>query len=402
MTDPNAPLRLCVLGDLESIHTRRWMQPFVTRGHELHAVSYYPPSLPLEGVTVHALHPQHPPHGDQTPSPAAPPRRLTAALPPTALRLINALRYRRRGLSRVIRRIQPHLLHSHYVVEYGFFAAASGFHPLVVTAWGSDILVAAQTSPLARLIARYTLRRADLVTSNNGYMTRKIIDLGVPAEKTATIVLGADRFFLEQPEASVNARDPDPGYPPTVISTRSLDSPLYEIDTVLRAMAIVRRRLQTAQLLVAGSGRLQPALQKLVQDLGLAENVRFLSFLDQEALRSALASAHVYVSVPRSDATSVATLCAMAVGCFPVVSDLPTQEEWIDDGVNGFRVPTGDVAALARRLGDALENAALRRDAASRNRRLVEERGLWETYVPQMETLYRRLARQTDQSSSLS
>ena len=397
MTDPNAPLRLCVLGDLESIHTRRWMQPFVARGHELHAVSYYPPSLPLEGVAVHALHPQRPPRSDQRPSPAAPPRRLTTVLPPTALRLINALRYRRRGLSRVIREIRPHLLHSHYVVEYGFFAAVSGFHPLVVTAWGSDILVAAQTSPLARLIARYTLRRADLVTSNNSYMTRKIVDLGVPAEKVATVVLGADRFFLEQPEASVNARDPDPTYPPTVISTRSLDSPLYEIDTVLRAMAVVRRRLQTAQLLVAGSGRLQPALQKLVQDLGLAENVRFLGFLDQEALRSALASAHVYVSVPRSDATSVATLCAMAAGCFPVDSDLPTQEEWIEDDVNGFRVPAGDVAALARRLGDALENAALRRDAAPRNRRLVEERGLWETYVPQMETLYRQLARQEDQ-----
>ena len=161
-------------------------------------------------------------------------------------------------------------------------------------------------------------------------------------------------------------------------------------------MAVLRRRLQTAQLLVAGSGRSQPALQKLAQDLGLAENVRFLGFLDQEALRSALASAHVYVSVPRSDATSVATLCAMAVGCFPIVSDLPTQEEWIEDGVNGLRVPVGDVAALARRLGDALENAALRRDAAPRNRRLVEERGLWETYVPQMETLYRQLTRPPD------
>ncbi len=396
MSEPNASLRLCVLGDLESIHTRRWMEPFAARGHDVHAVSYYPPSLPLEGVTVHALHPQQPPRSAATPPPAARPRRLTTVLPPTALRLINALRYRRRGLARAIHDIQPHLLHAHYVVEYGFFAATSGFHPLVVTAWGSDILVAAQTSPLGRLIARYTLRRADLVTSNNRFMTRKIVDLGIPAEKLETVVLGTDRFFLEQPEASVNTRDPDPTYPPTIISTRSLDSPLYEIDTILRAMAMVRRRLQTAQLLVAGSGRLQPALHKLAQDLGLAENVRFVGFLDQEALRSALASAHVYVSVPRSDATSVSTLSAMAAGCFPVVSDLPTQEEWIEDGVNGFHVPVGDVAALARRVGDALENDALRRDAAPRNRRLVEERGLWEENVPQMETLYRRLARRAD------
>ncbi len=155
----------------------------------------------------------------------------------------------------------------------------------------------------------------------------------------------------------MNAHDADPGYPPTVISTRSLDSPLYEIDSVLRAMAVVRRRLQMAQLLVAGSGRLQPALHKLAQDLGLGESVRFLGFLDDEALRSAFASAHVYVSVPRSDATAVSTLSAMAAGCFPVVSDLPTQQEWIEDGVNGFRVPAGDVATLAQRLGDALDNA---------------------------------------------
>ncbi len=399
MTDAD-PLRLCVLGDLESIHTRRWIRPFVERGHDLHAVSYYPPSASLAGVTLHTLHPQRSSGATQTPASAASPRRFAAALPPTALRLISALRYRRRGLARVIREIQPHVLHSHYAVEYGFFAAITGFHPLVVTAWGSDILVAAQTSPLARLIARYTLRRADLVTSNNEYMTRKIIDLGVSPAKVATIVLGTDRFFLEQPEVSVNAHDADPGYPPTVISTRSLDSPLYEIDSVLRAMEVVRRRLQTAQLLVAGSGRLQPALQKLSQDLGLGESVRFLGFLDDEALRSAFASAHVYVSVPRSDATAVSTLSAMATGCFPVVSDLPTQKEWIEDGVNGFRVPAGDVAALAQRLGDALDNAPLRRNAASHNHRLIEERGLWESYVPQMETWYQRLAEREAQPPS--
>ena len=48
-------LRLCVLGDLESIHTRRWLEPFVERGHEVHAVSYYPPAATLDGVNVHAL-----------------------------------------------------------------------------------------------------------------------------------------------------------------------------------------------------------------------------------------------------------------------------------------------------------------------------------------------------------
>lgn len=388
MTRP--PLRLCVLGDLESIHTRRWMQPFVERGHDVHALSYYPPSSPIEGVTVHALT-----AGSGAARKAGAPARtrktMAERLPPTPLRLINALRYRRRGLVSTIRRIQPHVLHAHYAVEYGFFAAATGFHPLVVTAWGSDILVAAERSPLARALARYTLRRADLVTSNNQHMTRKIRELGVPAEKVQAVVLGTERFFLEAAD-SVNRRSPSPEYPPTVVSTRSLDSPLYGIDTVLRAMAIARRRLPNARLLIAGSGRLRPALERLAQELGLSENAAFLGFLDQSAFRSALASAHVYLSVPASDATSVSTLSAMAAGCFPIVSDLPTQHEWIEDGVNGFLTPAGDVDALAERVVGALENEEMRRQALPLNRRLVEEGGLWEKESLRMEELYYKLA----------
>jgi glycosyltransferase involved in cell wall biosynthesis len=384
------PLRLCVLGDLDSIHTRRWMQPFVERGLEVHAVSYYPPSAPVDGVTVHALTAGSG-AGESAAGNVPTKRTLRERLPPTPLRLINALRYRRRGLASTIRRIQPHVLHAHYAVEYGFFAATAGFHPLVVTAWGSDILVAAQRSPFTRAIARYTLHHADLVTSNNQYMTRKIIDLGVPAEKVETVVLGTERFFLEGDDG-VNQCAAEPDYPPTIISTRSLDSPLYNIHLLLRGMSLVRRRLPDARLLIAGSGRLQPALQRLARELGIHDAVTFLGFLDRPAFRSALTSTHVYVSIPASDATSVSTLSAMAAGCFPIVSDLPTQHEWIENGVNGFLAPPGDVDALAARIVAALEDEALRRTALPLNRHLVEERGLWENESLRMEELYYKLA----------
>ena len=386
-------LRLCALGDLESVHTRRWLEPFVERGHEVHAVSYYRPAATVDGVRLHALEDQSSP--SQRGATAAPGRRtsLSAALPPTLLRLLNALRYQRRGLGRTIRDIRPDVLHAHYVVEYGFFAARTGFHPLVVSAWGSDVLVAAQSSPLARALARYTLRRADLVTSNNEYMTGRLRQLGVPPERLATIVFGTDSFFLDHPDAGVNVQ-PREGHPPTIISTRSLDSPLYNVETVLRALALLRERLPEARLLIAGEGRLRPRLEELSRELGLGDSVRFLGFLDREALRDAFAAAEVYVSIPGSDATSVATLSAMAVGCFPVVSDLPSQREWIEDGGNGFLVPLGDAGALARRLGDALGNAALRVDAAVRNRRLVEDRGVWQRNALLMEEWYGRLARE--------
>ncbi len=391
MTGPASPsdrLRLCVVGDMDGVHTRSWLRYFVERGHEVHAVSYYPPGAPLEVDTLHVLSPGR---GHGGPGGAAAAARAGGLVPPSLLRLGNALRYWRRGLGRVVREVAPDVLHAHYVVEHGFYASLARFHPYVVTAWGSDVLLAAASSPLARAIARFALSRADLITSNNAYMARKIVELGASQEKVAVVTLGAERFFLEEPEATVNLRASG-SEPLTLISTRSLDSPLYNVDVIVRAMARVRRSLPEARLVVAGEGRLRPRLEALAAELGLGESVRFVGLLDRQTLREALAAAHLFISVPRSDATSVALLEAMAVGCFPIVSDLPTQEELVEEGVNGLRAPVGDEAALAERIVAALSDAELRRRAVGPNRTLVEEKGLLETNMARMEEWYYRLA----------
>jgi glycosyltransferase involved in cell wall biosynthesis len=318
-------------------------------------------------------------------------RRLAEAAFPSLWRLVNGLRYQRRGLGRAIENVEPDVIHAHYVVEHGFYAALAGRRPLVVTAWGSDVLVAPRRSPLTQAIARYALRRADLVTSNNEYMAQRLVELGAAPGKVALVVLGADAFFLEAPEASVNLR-PAGETPPMVISARSLDSRLYNVDVILRAMALVRKRVPGARLLVAGEGRLRAGLERLALRLGLEGAVIFLGYLDREALRDALASSHVYVSVPRSDGTAVSTLEAMAVGCFPIVSDLPSQEELVQDGENGFRAPVGDSGALAKRIVEALKRPDLRHRALEPNRELVRRRGLLEENMARMEELYRGLA----------
>jgi glycosyltransferase involved in cell wall biosynthesis len=120
--------------------------------------------------------------------------------------------------------------------------------------------------------------------------------------------------------------------------------------------------------------------------------VRFVGYLPPEALRDALAGAEVFVSVPSSDATSVALLQAMGVGCFPIVSDLPSQQELVEHGASGLRVPVRDGDALADATVRALEDRELRRAAVERNRRFVEEYGLLETNMAKMEAWYYRLA----------
>ncbi|HXH22077.1 MAG TPA: glycosyltransferase [Dehalococcoidia bacterium] len=384
---PGRPLRLAVLANFDSPHAWRWIKVFIARGHDVHAISYYPPGRELPGAVVHALaSSERGPAGAR--GEGGPVRRAASRIPPSLMRLANALRFRRAGLSRLLAEIKPDLLHAHYVVEHGFYAAMSGFEPLVLSAWGSDLYNAPRT-PAGAAIARYALRRAALVTGNDPALVREAVHLGVPAERAAVIRLGLDRDWLDAPLLSVNAgRDSSP---PTVASTRALE-PLYNIDVVLRAFALLRRRLPSARLVVANDGSQRPRLERLAAGLGLGFSVSFIGQASQARLRELLNASHVYVSVPSSDSFPLSTMEAMTAGAFPVVSDLPSQDGWITHGVNGLRVPVRDIDALATSLHLALTDDVLRRGAVEPNRERVRQQGDLERNMLLMERHYYRVA----------
>ncbi len=383
-------MRIAVLADFDGVHARAWLRWFAARGHDVHAISFYQPNATLDGVTVHALRLRR----SRGAPDAATARAMGAGggrVPRSVVRLLHGLRYRRAGLRRVLREIAPDVFHGHFVVEHGFYGALAGFHPYVVTAWGSDILVEPQRDRLSRMIATWTLHHADLITSNNLFMGERIREIASPDEPDAPVeivTLGADRFFLDAQPHSVNVRPSDVTRPQVVLSTRAHE-PLYNIDEIIDAYERVLRARTNVRLVIAHGGSLTPELTR--RAAASAGSIEFVGLLDRNALRDAMTAADVFVSVPSSDGTSVALLQAMAAGCFPIVSDLSTQRELVDDGVNGFRVPLHDPSALAERIVRALGDDDLRRRAAAVNGEIVASRGLNEVEMPRLEALYRSL-----------
>jgi glycosyltransferase involved in cell wall biosynthesis len=384
---PGPPLRLAVLGDFDGLHTRRWLETFVARGHEVHAISFYAPRADLPGVALHVL-------SGRAPAAAAAREgsfvRLRRRLPPSLLRLLHGRRYRRAGLRQLLQKLAPDVFHAHYLVEHGFYGAQAGFHPYAVSAWGSDVLVESRHR-LGRTIGAWTLARADLVTANDPAMARRLVEMGLAPSRLLTLHLGVDPFFLEGAPVGVNFDSDAAAAPPTLLSDRALE-PLYNVDVVLRAFALARRELPHSELLVAGSGSQRLRLEKLAGELGLGGSLRFLGRLDAASLRQRLQEAQVYVSVPSSDSLAQSTLEAMACGTFPVVSDLPSQDGWVVDGVSGLRVPVRSPAALAAALVRALSDAGLRRNAALINRARVETEGSRLRNMLLLERHYYRLA----------
>lgn len=142
---------LCLLGDATSPHVQRWAREMLQRGYRVSLITARPASI--DGVTVRAIRPVH--------------------------RSLDWL-FRVRETRRHVAELAPDLLHAHYVTSYGYLAARCGKHPLVMTAWGSDLLVTPGKSAWMRWLTGWILRQADLITGDSASLMSAVADFRPP------------------------------------------------------------------------------------------------------------------------------------------------------------------------------------------------------------------------------
>lgn len=360
-------MRLLFLAPGNSVHSLRWITFFARKGHVIHWISLDPFSAgTIPGVQLHDF----------------------SQARGGFLSLLRCA-WRIRGLTRTL---APQVVHAQSAAIYGFMGAISGVHPLVVTAWGSDILVNGK-SAIKRPIVRFILRAADVVTCDAEHMIAAIERLGRERGRTTMIRFGVDSARFKPAASDAELRGSlGIGAGPAVISMRNF-YPVYDIQTLLRAVPLVLERVPTARFVLVGSGPQEEELKRLASDLKLDASVKFLGKLAGEELPRYLTSMDVYVSTSLSDAgIASSTAEAMACGLASIVTDSGENRLWISDGVDGFVVPVGDPAALADRIVDLIEDSGLRAKFGERGRRVIEERNDYAKEMGAMERIYAQLA----------
>jgi L-malate glycosyltransferase len=377
------PPRLCLIGNPDSIHVRRWAEHFAARGFDVHIVSFYSPQQEAPaGVTVDFLRRRAEP---ATTSGA----RTALGRFPGLLRLATAARLMRVGFRGAVARLQPDLVHAHYVSDYGFLAALAGRHPLVVSAWGSDLLLDPQRSVVTGAMVRWVLSRSELITYDSRQVAGAARRLGARSQQMLEVVMGVDDEYMRLVAAATAPAQ----RAPVIVSLRSLERPLYNVELIVRAMPEVLRAQPEARLVIGNDGALRPHVEHVAAELGISRSVEFAGFIQRpNQLAELLGRAAVYASVPSSDGTSVTLLEAMASGAYPVVSDLLSNGEWIDK-TGGELVPVGGVPELAAAIVRGLNEPDRRESAAKRNLDVVRSRGLWEQNMKRVEDAYRGLMR---------
>lgn len=189
------------------------------------------------------------------------------------------------------------------------------------------------------------------------------------------------------------ARPHHPGKP-RLLSNRNLE-PMYGVDTVLRAFAIIQRRYPEAELVVAGQGSQRERLEQLGKELGLRQ-LRFAGAVEPTAMRAWYDWSDLYLNASLIDNMPLSILEASASGV-PTVSTDAGGIPWIvRHGEDGLLVPCGDAAALAEAALRLLDDPVLAAQLGTRARARVQELYSWPAVERQWLELYRALAGRGD------
>ena len=273
------------------------------------------------------------------------------------------------GARRAIRRIAPDLVHAHWLTSYGLLAMASGVRPLVSTAHGDDLLIA-PANPAFRQLIRRVLQASILVTVPSEQMRDVARSLAGESCRVEVMQYGVESDRLIALALATRSAGEGSGGTHGVVSARPLLA-LYRFDALLDAIAL-RPDRDDWRLDLFGDGPERPALAEQARRLGIDAQVVLHGQRPSHEIEAALAGARLYVSVAESDGASIALLEALALGPTPVLSDIPANRAWVEDGANGVLVPI-DPCGIADGLGRAL---ALDPDAVrAANAEIVATRG---------------------------
>ena len=349
-------LRILGVGDAKSRHFSRWARRLAEQGHEIHVASgRVNPRGELDGIHVHQFQELDP-----------------------LIRVPGVRRFRMaRALAGLTRRIAPDVVHSHYLLPYGYWTAKAGLEPLVVSPWGKDAIVDAWQSPEAEQRARVAIapERALAYVVNSQALEDAAVDLGADRAKFHRIFWHA-RIDGYSPMRADRSRWQALGWPDDAVVCLSLRNfrPYTNLDVLLHAFAGAREEVPELRLFSsAGGGWTRSEFERLVSEHKL-EPYMAVQDVPAAELPAVTASADFAVTLADVDSSPASLLETMASGVPLVVGRAPSMEEWIQQGQGGEVVERRDVNGVTAAILRLASDPELRRRYGERNLHEVHAR----------------------------
>jgi glycosyltransferase involved in cell wall biosynthesis len=178
--------------------------------------------------------------------------------------------------------------------------------------------------------------------------------------------------------------------------------PRKGVDTVIRALGILKRRYELHPLLVIVGGESSSPDPALTPEIGrlaciaaeerIARDVLFVGQRPRDALRYFYSAADVFVTMPWYEPFGITPVEAMACGVPVIGARVGGVQYSVEDGRTGFLVEPRNADALARRLAHFFSNPSIPRLLGKRARRRACERFTWDRVARLLSNVYADVA----------
>ena len=276
-------------------------------------------------------------------------------------------------LRRILKHIQPDVVHAGPIQSCALLAALAGAHPLLVMSWGFDLMKDVESGFTWRWATRYVLKRADWFTGDCQASHTRALQYGLPSGRKTIFPWGVDlEHFAPQPRREAPGQSQ--GF--ALFCNRSWE-PNYGVDVLARAFVQVARQRPDVRLLLLGGGSQAEMLKGIFASGEIEDRIDYAGQVPQADLPGFYRKADLYISASHVDGSSVSLLEALACGLPCLVSDIPANLEWVSNGENGWIFSDGDVEALTARILQAVDNREILYEMGQAARCLAEERADW-------------------------
>ena len=240
-------------------------------------------------------------------------------------------------------------------------AAAQGWRALGVRRWYGFL----------RMQKRVARQLPELLTVSQSSAQAISEDFGVPPERLRVVPLGVDHEVFRPHEK--------PRVPGRIVAMASADTPMNGVGTLLEAVAKLRTERDVELVLVAKptpGGR----TEQLIDELSISGAVRTAHGLSDAELAELVASAELACVPSLYEGFSLPAVEALACGTPLVASRAGAIPEVVGtDGSAAELVEPADPNALARALGDLLDDPARRQRMGAAGRERALARYSWES-----------------------
>ncbi len=351
----DTPLRVLGVGNGRSIIFLRWAWRVAELGHDVHVVSdsFTDRADELEGITAH---------------------RFQDLEPAMRVKGLRKLRFAP-ALRNLARRLDVDVVHAHYLLPYGFWAAEAGVHPLVMSPWNTDIFTYGRERARGRKRVRAAVAAGDDYVVSSIGNADETVRLGADPDRVHRIVWYVDLrpFGPEHRRPGLADRFGWPDDSLVILSLRNY-RPNTNLDVLLRAFHRVSQEEPRVRLVMAARGGwIRDEIEAVLDELRLRDRVSQI-FAAPDELPELCASSDIGISIASTDATPASMIESMASGLPMVMGDAITIDEWITTGEGGEVVDCRDEDAVTAALLKLVRDPDLRARYGERNIRVTRER----------------------------